>query len=317
MLEIIQPAYQTSLQDVGRTGYQRYGVPVSGPMDWIAHLAANLLVGNPENEACLEIGLTDAGFRLHCDALIALTGAGYCLKVNGRQMPTWTSIFMHKGAEIKIEKIEGGNWAYLSLAGGIDLPSSLGSKSRYARAGLGMDLKIGDILRLKHLNEDRFRIAGRTLETDLRPAYGVNKFIHATASPHAERFTSEGSTAFWHCAYTISADSDRMGLRLKGEPVSHQNGADIISQGMVLGAVQVPADGQPIVMMPDHPTTGGYTQIAVVTRTGLPLLAQGEPGMTRFNFEMQSVEDAQRDYVEMVKAIKLDINEDKEDWTQL
>jgi len=108
-----------------------------------------------------------------------------------------------------------------------------------------------------------------------------------------------------------------MGLRLKGEPVSHQNGADIISQGMVLGAVQVPADGQPIVMMPDHPTTGGYTQIAVVTRTGLPLLAQGEPGMTRFNFEMQSVEDAQRDYVEMVKAIKLDINEDKEDWTQL
>lgn len=317
VLEIIHPAFMTSLQDAGRVGYQRYGVPPSGPMDWLSHLSANLLVGNTENTACLEIGMTGASFRTHTDILVALTGAGYELKVNSKFIPTWTCIYVRKGSEIEVIKMSGGNWAYLAVSGGFDVASILGSKSRYARANLGLNLTSGSLLKLNSLAVDFPKLAGRQLPVSFQPAFHDDLKIKTTIGPHLHHFTADALENFWHSAYKVSVRSDRMGLRLQGKKLDHIDGADIISQGMVLGAVQVPADGQPIIMMPDHPSTGGYTQIAVVSRASLPFLAQCETEKDDFQFLSQSVKDAQQEYSDMVNAVRTSLNEQEEDWLQL
>ncbi|MCJ7695401.1 MAG: allophanate hydrolase, partial [Anaerolineaceae bacterium] len=134
---------------------------------------------------------------------------------------------------------------------------------------------------------------------------------------HTSRFTPEGLNAFWNDSYSVTTNSDRMGYRLQGETITHTKGADIVSQGMVLGTVQVPADGQPIVMMPDHPTTGGYTQIAVVAKADLPLIAQSEAGLDRVQFKKVTLEESHLLYTDLLSNLKHGIIDDMEDWMLL
>lgn len=316
MLEITQVSYSMSYQDYGRIGYQRYGVPQSGPMDWAAHLTANLLVGNSPGSICIELGLSDASFEVCEDTIIALTGAGYRLFIDDICMPMWMSIFVSKGSRVTIEKTQGGNWAYLAIAGGIDVSMDLGSGSTYSRAGLGVTPKVGDII--KHIEKISYKKvhAGRTLPKNLIPHYGNQKNINAIEGLHLSRFKLNGMNAFWTEGYMISPMSDRMGIRLKGKPIPHEENADVISHGMVSGAVQVPSDGQPIIMMVDHPTTGGYTQIAVIPKAELPILAQIEIGSIVY-FKQQSIEEAQNEFSSKYRALQAGISQEEEDWQLL
>lgn len=314
MLEIIQPAFMTSLQDAGRYGYQRYGVPPSGPMDWLSHMAANMLVGNSENAACLELGISDAIFQFHCDAIIALTGAGYELKINSRSLPSWTSLFVRKGSEIEVLKVRGGNWAYLAVNGGFNVPYVLGSQSSFLRANLGLAITSGSMIDLCSRKSDFPKLSGRQLPVSMRPVFHETNKIKLMHGLHEHCFTAEALQVLCQSTYSISLRSDRMGLRLLGTKLDHAKGADVVSHGMVLGSVQVPADGQPIVMMPDHPTTGGYTQIAVVTKASMPYFVQSEPGLKTFQFTLQSVEEAQQEYLSMYNDIYKGLCAQEEDW---
>jgi biotin-dependent carboxylase-like uncharacterized protein len=273
-----------SVQDLGRVGYARFGLPESGPMDWWAQRAANRLVGNMPDAACLEIGLTDTVFRLDEDALLAVCGAGYQVRINGRPIPLWMAFLGRCGDRVTVEKVPGGNLAYLSAAGGLHTPEWLGSRSVTPRAGLGQYLGEGDMIHLRPEQPLRVNLAGGNLPEKHRPAYRDKPLLRAVPGPHLDRFTPQSLDRFWGSEFGLTNRSDRMGYRLHGEPLAHVDGADLVSQGMVLGEVQVPGDGQPIIMMPDHPTTGGYTCVATVARCDLPLLAQAPMGTGRIRF---------------------------------
>lgn len=317
MLEIRESSLITSLQDAGRFGYQRFGVPPSGPMDWFAHHAANILVNNPQGEACIELGFTSAVFKIACDALIAITGAGYSLTINQVPQSLWTSIWCSAGDVITLSKQPGGNWVYLAVGGGFQTVQVLNSSSTYLKAGLGHNLQQGERLILKGVSQNAKQGAGRTLPKSQRLAYQSDVSVRALPGLQTSRFTSEGLQAFWNGSYLITPNSDRMGYRLQGELITHTKGADIVSQGMVLGAVQVPANGQPIVMMPDHPTTGGYTQIAVVIKADLPLIAQCEMDLGRVQFEQVTLEESHLLKTDLKKNLKHGIIDDMDDWMLL
>ncbi len=317
MIEIKDASLFMSMQDGGRWGFQRYGVPTSGPMDWFAHHAANALVKNAPGRAVIEMGMSSATLTIQTSCLVAVTGVGYRVQLNGSAQPMWTAIACQAGDQLQLVKQAGGNWVYLAVAGGFDLPHIMGSASTCAPAGLGRALQVGDRLHLAGQARDAHSLVGRFLPREMRPKYGNAVEVRAVSGLHHERFTPGGLHSFWNTPYTITPNSDRMAYRLRGEVISHIAGADIISQGMVLGAVQVPADGQPIVMQADHPTTGGYTQVAVVCTADLPLVAQCEPGMGRVKFRQVTLEEAQQALADAVREIETGINDDLEDWMLL
>lgn len=317
MIEILEASLFMSVQDGGRWGYQRYGVPTSGPMDWFAHQAANTLVRNPPGGPCIEVGMSSGTLTIRGGCLVAMTGVGYSVLLNGSTQPMWTVIRCQPGDELQLVKNPGGNWAYLAVAGGLDLPEMLGSTSTYAPAGLGSGLQVGDRLHLAHKTNPAHSLAGRNLPKEKQPNYGNEIEARAMTGLHCGRFTSDGLDSFWNTPYTITPRSDRMAYRLKGEVITLKAGADIISQGMALGSVQVPADGQPIVMLADHPTTGGYTQVAVVSKVDLPLVAQCEPGIGRVKFKQVTLEEAQQAYRDEFHNIETGINDEVDDWMLL
>ncbi len=317
MIEILEASMFMSVQDGGRYGYQRYGVPTSGPMDWFAYRAANTLVKNLPGVTCIEVGLSSASFNLQADCLVVVTGAGYSLLLNGAAQPLWKVFSCHPGDVLQLVKQTGGNWAYLAVAGGFDFPEMLGSTSTYAPAGLGSGLKVGENLNFAHNVVIAHNLVGRYLPRENQLNYRQEVEARAMTGLHCERFTIEGLNTFWNTAYIVTPRSDRMAYRLQGEVITHITGADIISQGMALGSVQVPADGQPIVMMADHPTTGGYTQVAVICKADLPLVAQCEPGTGRIKFRQVTLEEAQLAYHETTCKIEPGINDEVEDWMLL
>ncbi|MCB2209329.1 biotin-dependent carboxyltransferase family protein [bacterium] len=310
-------ALMMTVQDSGRLGYQRFGLPESGPMDWIAHRAANTLVGNPVDAASIEIGFSSASLITESDTVLSACGAGYRLTVGGRALPLWFSFRVRTGERITLEKIDGGNWVYLAAAGGLLTPSRMGSRSTYARAGLGRRLAEGDRLPLALAPGGTLDLAGRAVDEVMRPAYGNGEgdlTLRVVMGPHLDRFAASSLETFQSETYYLSSNADRMGYRLQGPTLAHCEGADIVSQGMVCGEVQVPGDGASIVMMPDHPTTGGYTCIATVIRADLPLLAQAEPGRTPLRFEAVSAMDARAAYRDRLMMIAKDQETEEDRW---
>lgn len=302
-LIIQQPSALMTIQDGGRQGYQRFGMPESGPMDWWAFRAANVLVGNQPGAACVEAGFSSAEFCVEQHSLMAACGAGYRLCVNHREMPLWMAFIGRPGDCIRLEKVSGGNWAYLAVGGGFQSTVWMGSRSTYPAAGLGKLLTVGDRLPILARSGERVICAGRSIPKSLQPPYASEPCIRVIFGPHQIRFLQSSRETFMADTYQVSTRSDRMGYRLEGPQLAHQDGADLVSQGMVLGAVQVPGDGQPIVMMPDHPTTGGYTCIATVAKVDLPLLAQTEPGRGALRFTPIAVNAAQSAWVQTVEIL--------------
>ncbi len=304
MLEVIDVSGLVTFQDSGRHGFASYGVPRSGPMDWFAYQAANSLAGNSVNTPVVEIGLGELVFRAKRNCVLAVTGAGYEVLNYVWTFPLWTSFFVRAGWYVNIKKKSGGNWAYIAAAGGFEADSILGSRSTYLRGGLGRAIQAGDLLQTGKPSNELLKLAARNFPVEKYMAYSQSPVIEVIAGPQKERFTEEGYRTFFNSEYTLSTSFDRMGYRLDGSPIQHSAGADLISEGMTMGSVQVPANGQPIVMMADSPTTGGYPKIANVVKTSLPLLAQCEAGVSKIKFREITVEEAQEKYKKTSEVLR-------------
>jgi antagonist of KipI len=292
MLEVIDASGLITLQDSGRRGFQRFGVPASGPMDWFAHQAANQLVGNKQDETVLEIGLGEATFRALNDCVIAVTGMGYEVMNYIWTFPLWTSFYVRAGWVVQVKKGSGGNWAYLAVAGGFDAEKIMGSTSTYLRANIGEAISTGTKLNTGKTSGDLNKIAARNFPLENVPSYSQNPMIEIIPGPQRERFDG----TFFENEYGLSSSFDRMGYRLEGRAVEYADKSELISEGMTMGSVQIPPNGQPVVMMADAPTTGGYPKIGAITRVCLPVLAQCEAGISKIRFREVTIENAQEKY---------------------
>jgi biotin-dependent carboxylase-like uncharacterized protein len=293
-IDVVDGGMLTTIQDLGRYGYQRYGVPTSGAMDLFSLRAANRLVGNPDEAACLEMTLVGPRLRFVAPATIAVTGADLAARLDGAALPTWQSVLVEPGAELWFAGPQNGIRAYLAVAGAVDVPPVLGSRSTYTRSKLGglegRKLQAGDSL---HIPGGRPILLGGTLHLPAahRPAYGHALALRVVLGPQDDRFTAAGIETFLSSTYTATPQSDRMGYRMNGPRIEHLRGPDIISDGTPFGAVQVAGDGVPIVLLADRGTAGGYTKIATVIGPDIPKLAQAAPG-DAVTFESVGLDEA-------------------------
>ena len=304
-LRVEAPGLLTTVQDLGRLGYERFGVPPSGPLDEFALRAANALVGNGPEAAALELGLDGVQLTADADCLVAVTGAGQGLavRINGRVRPLWTALYLRGRQTVEVAKQPGG-WAYLAVRGGVDVPLVMGSRATYLRGGFGglagRALREGDRLLVGPPpgRRDPAEMAGRRLPPEQRPAYpepGQAADVRVVLGPQRAHFTDETVARFLEAEYVVTPEADRMGCRLSGPALIPQP-ADLISEAMPVGAIQAPAGGAPIVMLADRPTTGGYPKIAVVARADVALVAQSPPGLGRLRFRAVPVAEAQARY---------------------
>jgi antagonist of KipI len=312
-IQVLSPGFLCSVQDEGRFGFEKFGVPASGPMDGFALKAANLLVDNPAGAACVEFGVEGPSFAFSEDCVIAVTGAGFKLYVQGQPMPLWMAISVRRGWQAYIEKVPGGNWGYLAVSGGIITEQVMGSRSTYLRGSFGgfqgRLLQAGDVLPTGRPPYSFIGLSGRQVPAQVLPAYSETPVLEVILGPQEERFPREGIETFFSHPYKVSITSDRMGYRLEGAAIPHLGGADILSDGMMFGSIQVPANGQPIVMMSEHPTTGGYTKIATVVSADLPVLAQCTPGKSQVRFKPTNVEAAQAKYRALFRGLQVNLLE--------
>ena len=294
-LEIIEPGLFTTVQDRGRYGYQRLGVPVSGAMDEFALRAANLLVGNDQGAACLEMTVIGPDIALLTDTWIAVAGADLSAQLDGEALPRWESVHVSAGSALTFGVRHDGMRAYLALAGGVDVPLLMGSRSTYVNAAIGgvegRALEKGDVIAALPVAADRSFVKRQIPDGFEARPYGKRHELSVVLGPQDQAFAPEAIATLLGSTYTISSDADRMGYKLDGPPIVHRSGADIVSDGNPPGAVQVPGDGTPTILLADRGTTGGYTKIATVISSDLAKLAQAVPGHT-VTFEAVTVEEA-------------------------
>jgi len=297
MLEVIAPGLHTSLQDLGRFGLQRIGVPVSGALDTVSLRLANILVGNPPGTAALEILHQGPTLKVHADSVrIALASRGEVevLSDYRRSIPACRSVRLKRGEVLQIGAPGQSACVYLAVEGGFAVAPCLGSWSTYARGSLGgfqgRTLREGDLLPLA-LNDVSARAE---IELPKPPEQGRERPIRVVLGPQDDHFLPESLATFLAANYTVSASVDRMGMRLDGPSLRHNNkGYDIVSDDVVTGAIQVPGTGQPIVLLADHQTTGGYPKIATVISADLPIIGRRAPGDT-VRFRAVSASEAEQ-----------------------
>ena len=306
-LEVIEANGLATIQDSGRIGWMRFGVPSSGPMDVFAFHAANALAGNSTDQALIEIGLGDITFRAQRDCVIAVAGVGYELSVYIWDFPLWSSYYVRAGWMIRLRKMDFGMWAYLAISGGVQTQPILGSSSTYLRGHIGgfegRQLQVGDVVGTENPSRSLNELAARTLPEETRLVYEDYPTVDVILGPQKDYFTNESIVMFLSNEYSVSATSDRMGYRLEGPSLTHKNKTELISEGMTFGAIQIPASGLPIVMMADCPPTGGYPKIGAVASADLPLLAQCVPNKSRIRFRETSVAKAQKKYRALMSGL--------------
>lgn len=296
MIEVLHPGLQTQLQDSGRWGWQADGVPVGGAMDGWSHRMANLLVGNAGDEATLEILLQGPRLRFGRDCCIALVGAELPLTLDGQPVPAGQRLLVPAGATLACGRARAGLRAYLAVQGGFDVPPVLGSRSTYVRGGFGgwqgRALQAGDRLPLGPAGATLPPITARLDTTPTLPDPAQIETVLAVPGEHWEAFPADVRSAFMATAWRIGPQSDRMGYRLQGPALGAPALGELLSEGVAFGTVQVPPDGQPIVLMAERQSTGGYPKIAHVAAVDRPLLAQMAPGQ-RLRFEIIDTDRAQ------------------------
>lgn len=281
LFKVISPGLFTTVQDKGRYGYQRYGVPINGVMDSFAARLANLLVGNGEEAAVLECTVAGPSFVVLDQADVAVTGADMEVTLNGTAVANWTSFRVKTGDVLAIGQARSGCRGYIAVTGGIEVPKVMGSRSCYVGAGIGGHH--GRALQ----KEDRLARgvgpllpAPRRIPAELIPEYRDNIVLRAIPGPQDDYF-DEGLTTFFNAEFQVSHEANRMGYRLTG-PVIRQKPdrpSSIISESSVPGGVQIPPNGQPIILLAEQ-TVGGYTKIATVVSGDLDYIGQAIPGNT-------------------------------------
>lgn len=294
---MLNPGLHTTVQDLGRIGYQALGVPASGALDGVALRLGNALVGNQPGEAALEILYSGPTLEVVADmARVAVGGIGAALTIDGergRVVAAWQSASLMQGEVFQIVLGADSMCAYLAVEGGIAVPPVLGSASTYLRAGLGgfegRALRQGDLVPLA------IERAPERVEQRLRtsPPTTGNQPIRVIIGPQQEYFTEEAVAALLNAEFRISTSADRMGMRLDGPMLHHRDGWDIVSDAIATGAIQVPGSGQPILLLGDHQTTGGYPKIATVISADLPVVGRRRPG-DKLRFEAVAVAEAEQ-----------------------
>jgi len=301
----------TTIQDLGRVGYRQYGVPLGGVMDQLSARIANLLVGNSEGDAVCEMTLQGPELVFEKDALVAVCGCDLSLALDGQPGRLWRPLAVRRGLTLTVGNARSGCRAYLAVAGGFDVPRVMHSRSTYLPAALGglggSALQAGDQLStgqpsaiaiqwLRHALDqqpnDLFVRSDWFVAGDLRPSGST---VRAIRGGQFDWFTPESRQRFFTSSFQVTTESDRTGYRLTGPELGLQQPRELVSEAAAMGTVQVPPGGHPIVLMADHPTTGGYPKIGQVATVDLPVLAQARPGDT-IEFREVSVAEAQRLY---------------------
>ncbi|QHL85925.1 5-oxoprolinase/urea amidolyase family protein [Nibribacter ruber] len=321
-LRIEKPGLLTTVQDTGRLGHQKEGVLVSGAMDAMALRMGNLLVGNHENSASLEMTLLGPTITFTQSHLISITGADLSPKINGEAIPLWRPVLVKAGAILTFGTPIQGTRSYLNIAGGLKVEPVLGSASTYLKAGFGgwqgKVLQAGIELDCNELSTHMFPFV-KSLENglgkeafyatswrpspDLLPAYEPNPIIRAVRGPEYDWFSLESKDTFWQTSFQLTAASDRMGYQLEGEKLELQKVLEMLSTAVTFGTVQVPSSGNPIVLMADHQTTGGYPRIAQVITADYSKLAQVVPGR-QIQFQEVTLEEAQFLYLKQEQNLE-------------
>lgn len=304
-IRILKAGIFSTIQDSGRFGHQAKGISVSGAMDQLSLKIANILVGNDENMPCIEMTIKGDKILFESDALIALTGSDMAFKINGYEININRTLFVNKGDVLDSDFSKAGKYAYLSIRGGFKVESILGSASTFLRASIGgyegRKLAKDDILLCPDLELSMSKMV--MVNSEILDMIYFQRKIRFVYGSERDRFTEDGIKTFLNSTYTIQNDSDRMGYRFTGDEVEHVTDGDIISGGINFGSIQVPGNGQPIVMMADRQTTGGYTKIGQVILADLPMLSQKKP-QEIVEFEPVSVEDAIESWKKVNKAIE-------------
>jgi len=289
MITVVKPGLLTTVQDLGRFGYQRFGVVVGGALDRFAARVANAIVGNDEDAALLELAQLGPELRCECDTLVAWCGAEFEARLGGEPLPSDRAVRVRAGETISFGAAKSGLRAWLAVAGGIDVPEALGSRTTYRRGGFGgfegRPLRAGDQLRLGEASEWARSVQAkgpRVSAWSVRPltlgkpaAAGV---VRAVRGPEWDWFEPEAQRRFFATEWRATKDADRMGVRLAGPVLPQRTGREMISEGVADGVVQVPAGGAPIVLLASRQTVGGYPRLAVAATVDLGRLAQLAPG---------------------------------------
>ncbi|MGP0093955.1 MAG: biotin-dependent carboxyltransferase family protein [Xanthobacteraceae bacterium] len=298
-LHVLAPGLLTTVQDLGRVGYRHLGVPVSGALDPVSLRAANALVGNSAGAGALEVAYLGPTLAIDADDVrLSFVGARAAIDIlpnvgakSGKRIGTMRSICLRRGEVVRVGSLSGGAVLYVAVEGGFDIEPVLGSVSTYIRGGFGgwqgRALVAGDRLPLRQMRaSDRQEglIDGLDLSQPAR--------VRVIPGPQDDYFSPREIAAFFANEYTVCAGSDRMGMRLDGPPLEHARGYNITSDGIALGSVQVPGNGQPIVLLADSQTIGGYTKIATVISADLPALGRVPIG-SKIAFQPVGIEAAQ------------------------
>jgi biotin-dependent carboxylase-like uncharacterized protein len=312
-LRVVTPGLLTTIQDLGRIGYQHLGVPVSGALDPVSLQAANLLVGNAAGAAALEVAYLGPTLAVEADDVrVAAVGADAVLEIlpdaaasDARRVDGMRSLRLHRGESLRVGALKGGAVLYIAVEGGFDIAPVLGSVSTDIRGAIGgwrgRALVAGDQLPLsigRAGARDEVRLDG----LDLRP----RARIRAVPGPQHDLFPAGEVEAFFAGEYMVGPSADRMAMRLTGRAIRHSKGFDIPSDGIAPGAIQVPGNGQPVVLLADRQTTGGYAKIATVISADLPALSRLPVG-ARVGFEAVTVEEAEaarREHLSVLATLK-------------
>ena len=305
-ITVLNPGLLTTVQDMGRIGYQQFGVSVSGVMDPRATSIANILVGNQEGEAVLECTMLGPQLRFDAANCIAITGGDLGPTLDGKPIPNYCAVSVEAGQVLRFTGPKTGCRAFIAFASGLDIPVVMGSRSTYMKA------KIGGLEGRKLAKDDV--IAFRAPKTQLKNMKDRNLYpefvprdvytVRVVMGPQDDAFTDAGVKTFLSETYTVTPEFDRMGCRLEGAVVEHKESGDIISDGIAFGAIQVPSAGKPIIMLADRQTTGGYTKIANVITADFRIIGQLKAG-DKVRFEKVSIAHAQDALLTQRAALRL------------
>jgi len=281
-LKVLAPGVHTTIQDLGRHGYQAFGVPVSGALDIASHRLANRLVGNPDNAPTLEILFQGPVLDVIADSVrVGIAGGTAVIELMGkppRSLGGWRSARLQRGQSLRINRLGEAACCYLAVEGGFSVAPCLGSASTYVRGGFGglegRALQAGDLLPLS-LGEVLSRAE---IGLPHPPGIGRERPIRIVLGPQRDHFTDAAVRHLVSAEFSVSKNSDRMGMRLDGPLLAHRDGYNIVSDGIATGAIQVPGSGQPILLLADHQTTGGYPKIGTVISADIPVVGRRKPG---------------------------------------
>lgn len=281
-ITILRSGSLTTVQDAGRFGYMQYGIGESGAMDRDSYAKANWLVGNTSGEAVLEATLMGPAIVFDRDTVIAYTGADMGAEIDKEPICRGQAYKVAAGQKVTFGFAKSGVRAYIAVAGGIDVPVVMGSRSTNLKCGMGgfkgRKLRDKDVIEVCDTDHPARRIRKLLKRRVVPETYGNRITVRVIMGPQDDHFTGLGRQRFLGEAFTVTPESDRMGIRLSGSVIEGKGSMDIVSDGITFGSIQITSSGLPIILMADHQTTGGYAKIATVLTEDLPCLAQARPG---------------------------------------